>query len=82
MKNYIEDQLINHNKSYIIGIIGIWTSLVIGQWCFHSTWSTMSFDDFIPENTSYEKYLLEFISTFWRNISLSFEELVPVMVFK
>ena len=32
------------------------------------------------KNTSYEKYSLEFISTFWRNISLSLEELVPVMV--
>ena len=28
------------------------------------------------------KYSLEFISTFWRNISLSLEELVPVMVSK
>ena len=26
--------------------------LVIAQWCFHSTWSMISFDDFIPENTS------------------------------
>ena len=39
-------------------------------------------DDFIPENTSKEKYKLEFISTFRRNISLSLEELVPVMVSK
>ena len=37
-------------------------------------------NDLIPENTSQEKYSLEFISTFWRNISLSLEELVPVMV--
>ena len=33
-------------------------------------------DDFIPENTSEEKYSLEIISPFWRNISLSLEELV------
>ena len=40
-------------------------------------------DDFIPQkNTSHEKYLLEFISTFWRNTSLSLEELVLVMVSK
>ena len=34
-------------------------------------------NDFIPENALQEKYQLEFISTFWRNISLSLEELVP-----
>ena len=40
-------------------------------------------DDLIPEkNTSHEKYSLEFISTCRRNISLSLEELVPVMVSK
>ena len=40
-------------------------------------------DDFISEKKkSQEKYSLEFISTFWRNISLSLEELVPVMVSK
>ena len=40
-------------------------------------------DDFVPEkNTSHEKYSLEFISTFRRNISLSLEELVLVMVSK
>ena len=36
-------------------------------------------NDFIPENALQEKYQLEFISTFWRNISLSLEELVPVI---
>ena len=39
-------------------------------------------DDLIPENTSQEKYQLEFRSTFRRNLSLSLEELVPVMVSK
>ena len=37
-------------------------------------------DDFIPENKSQEKCSLEIISTFWCNISLSLEELMPVMV--
>ena len=43
-----------------------------------TTWSIFSFlKKFVAR-----KYSLEFISTFWRNISLSFEELVPVMVSK
>ena len=37
-------------------------------------------DDIIPENMLYEKYSLEFISKFWRNISLLLEESVLVMV--
>ena len=40
------------------------------------TFPSQVVDDFIPEkNTSQEIYSLEFISTFWRNISLSLEEL-------
>ena len=31
-------------------------------------------DDLIPENTSQEKYSLDFISTFWHNISVPLEE--------
>ena len=50
--------------------------LVIAQWRFHSTWSTISF----PKIRRRKKYQSEFISTFWCNISLSLEELVPVMV--
>ena len=38
--------------------------------------------DFIPEKICRKKIFLEFISTFWHNISLSLEELVPVMVSK
>ena len=47
MKTYIDDHSINHNKSYIL--IDIWNIselLVIAQWRFQATWSTISF----PEN--------------------------------
>ena len=47
MTTYIDDHSINHNKSYIL--IDIWDIselLVIAQWHFQATWSTISF----PEN--------------------------------
>ena len=48
------------------------------QWCFHSTCHGQRFHS--PKNALYEEYSLQFISIFWHNISLSLEELVPVMV--
>ena len=59
----------------------LWTQtffLVIAQWRFHSTWSTISF----PKIRRKKNINWNFISPFWRNISLSLEELVPVMVSK
>ena len=47
MKTYIDDHSINRNKLYIL--INIWNIselLVIAQWGFQTTWSTISF----PEN--------------------------------
>ena len=52
--------------------------LVIAQWRFHSTWSTISF----PKIRRKKNINWNFISTFRRNMSLSLEELVPVMVSK
>ena len=74
MKNYTDDRLINHNKSYISGI---WNNpelkyIFLGDcamaFTFHEVYN------FIPENMRYEKYSLEFIFTFWGNISLSLEQ--------
>ena len=80
MKNYIDERSINHDKSYIIGI---WNISVSIMWWLRNDVSKQRGRRFHSrKNMSYEKYSLEFISTFWRNISLSLEELVPVMVSK
>ena len=80
MKNYIDDHSINHNKSFTIGI---WNISELSWWLRNDV-SKPRVDDFIPgklrrmKNINWNLY----ISTFWRNITISLEELVPVMVSK
>ena len=79
MKHYIDDHSINHNSSYIIGI---WNISELGDCAM--TFPSHVVDDFIPGKLRRMKdiHWNLYISTFWRNISLSLEELVPVMVSK
>ena len=57
MKNYTDDQSINHNKSYICGIWNIpeLKDIFLGDCAMAFLFHVV--DDFIPKNKPYEIYL-------------------------
>ena len=80
MKIYTDNLSINHDELYISGIGNIpeFKDIFLDDCAMAFTFHEVN--DLIPENTSYETYSFEFISIFQHNISLSLEELMPVMV--